>query len=728
MAKLFDVGGGVLGALAGIGLALKQMREDQNKDTLAKATLMQGQGSWEPGSPEAMAAMPWLSRLLGIAPEGGATIGGQSYQFTPYPKLTEEDVRAMGLTTPVTRQIAGPSPFAAIQAGWPLGGPEVLDPGLATFSGAGLTPQQFEAGFQPTSRAVTTEEPIKAFVGMRQGPKERLSFAQEALKTRKTEALERQKLRQSEQADVAKLRSETLSYLGSHGVPIPKEFRMALAQAHTWDAYNAALELMPPEATYTVKDQTGRDITVNAKEYLAFQGEERRAAHDAALERRMIHLTAQGQARLDQPPPRAPSELAKLIQERDALPEDSPYRPAYDDRIQKVSQTASIGSVPGDTVADLFPGRFEHLRGKDVPKTLISGLFKTQSSPDTAAAFQEGLDYLSGAKAPPAGMSKDGMADAAFKRAKLDPQARQALNPNVGVAPAVAKTEALAGPQAEAARVRTEATEAARAPARELRLAVDLAREDRLGKIFNRGPVTAAERLAREQEGLSITAPITDPAAAERLQTRINTNEGQVALSRMTATEDIKVRIAQAGREEQPISPEAMTKLSALLTIRESIDTMREIMSRKGSDPAFLKPLKAYTGPWTGFVTQFLSQPFTSGTPDENRFVTALRNLQREEIRANAGLAQTGSEVAGSIGFIGGRLPTIFNPTDVFMARMQGTDDIVNRNLKLHSVNLQGRAIGRYLADYLKSTSGSTTTLIPSERRGLLRKRLDREE
>ena len=274
----------------------------------------------------------------------------------------------------------------------------------------------------------------------------------------------------------------------------------------------------------------------------------------------------------------------------------------------------------------------------------------------------------------------------------------------------------------------TAASEEARAPAREARLGIEKEREARLQKQFARGPVTAAERLAREQEGLSVTQPITDPASAERLLTRINTNEGQVALARMAATEDIRVRIAQAGREEMPVSKETTDKLDALLTVRHSIDTIREILGRRGNDPTFATQLKQYTGPWTGFVTQYLSQPFTGGDADENALVTALRNLQSQEIRASAGLAQTGTEVARAIGFFQQRLPTIFLPPDVFASRMQGTDDQVNRQLKLQSVNLRGRALGSYLEDYFKKSATPTTTIIPRrQRREGLRKALEEE-
>ena len=618
MAKLGNIGGLLLGILAGLGHAINQRHQEGQQGQLRQMQLLKDSGEFLPASSEesaqARAGQGLFDRFMGGTPPGFFNVGGQLMRFAPAQPLSLDVARPLGLTTQVPREVQEPALFPTLQQ---LGTPalrEQVDPGLATIPSSQFTPETFEQAFQPTTRTVLEEQVAPGLGTFTRKQQQALLLAG---------VKERQKTAQEERSRIKSLKTTLMNDWKQRGIVIPPAYLQKFLQANTDADLMEVIARAPTQITVPVTIE-GRELQVPMADYFKAKTEER------------------GQ------------ENVRISNERLAVSLDNLALSRQREARQET--------------------QFE--RGPIAPEE---------------AAARRRLGKPLGGVLP------------------------QEENAEVG--------EEMLRFRAESTGRTTAAAEEAKAPAREARLSIDKEREARLQKQFVRGPVTAAERLAREQEGISTTLPITDPATADRLLTRISTNEGQVALSRMSATEDIRIKIAQAGREEMPISPEAMTKLSALLTIRDSIDTIREILARNSKDPTLLQ---RFTGPWTGFVTQYISQPFTSGTPDENRFVTALRNLQREEIRANAGLAQTGSEVAGSIGVIGGRLPIIFNPPDVFMARMQGTDDIVNRNLKLQSVNLRGRAIGKYLEESLKGSATPTTTIIPSrERRQLLRDALE---
>jgi hypothetical protein len=204
-----------------------------------------------------------------------------------------------------------------------------------------------------------------------------------------------------------------------------------------------------------------------------------------------------------------------------------------------------------------------------------------------------------------------------------------------------------------------------------------------------------------------LLAPLNTAAEVEKA-TQLNQVYADRARLELEATADLKAKIAGAGREQMPVSKEVTDKVDALLTVKESIATIKGILSRRGADPNFAKGLKQFTGPLQGILTQYLKQPISGDDPDENDFVTALRTLQSQEIRATAGLAQTGSEVERAIGVIGGRLPVLFNPPDVFESRMKAVDSSTNRALQGMAKNLEGRAYGQHIQDYLKPSTGAS--------------------
>jgi Transglycosylase SLT domain len=209
---------------------------------------------------------------------------------------------------------------------------------------------------------------------------------------------------------------------------------------------------------------------------------------------------------------------------------------------------------------------------------------------------------------------------------------------------------------------------------------------------------TAEQRQQTAEERQQMAEQRQQQEFALRQRESMLTPEGRAA----------RVEVAEAQREKMPAPVEAQRQVSSLLTMRKAMDDIQDILKRRGGDPTFAAgmktALKGFTGPIQGFLSTYLRQPFVGEDADENDFVTALRQLTSQEIRASAGLAQTGTEVERAIGFFAGRLPTLSNPAGVFASRLKFLDDIIDRDLEGTARNYQGREYGKFIREEVEKS------------------------
>ena len=157
---------GLAGA-AGLASALEEIQNRRVKEGELQRKLTEGQGEWLPAQGGMGGPLGFFDALFGYNKPGQIGFGGQRYQFQPHPRMTEEDVRGLGLTMPET------TTTPAYEKPLP---PDVQGP-------LELVPEQ----------TTTRDVPLPGFVGQRLDPK-----------TRQALALERFK----EHRDLAKLKEE----------------------------------------------------------------------------------------------------------------------------------------------------------------------------------------------------------------------------------------------------------------------------------------------------------------------------------------------------------------------------------------------------------------------------------------------------------------------------------------------------------------------------------------
>lgn len=123
-----------------------------------------------------------------------------------------------------------------------------------------------------------------------------------------------------------------------------------------------------------------------------------------------------------------------------------------------------------------------------------------------------------------------------------------------------------------------------------------------------------------------------------------------------------KTMVAKSGRAVTPPPVEAVRSLNARVTIMQAANNVRDIVTRR---PELVGPV---SGKWTSIEEALTGM---KNDPDASRLITALRFIRDPDLRANAGLAQTGSEAERATGFFSARQPTAEQNPNVLLNRLE---------------------------------------------------------
>ena len=151
MATAGNVGGLLLGLLAGLGQAMQQRRLEGQQGQLQQMALLKDSGEFLPAtsaeSAQAQAGLGLWDRFRGATPPGFFNVGDQLMRFAPAQPLSLDVARPLGLTSMVPREVAGPSPYQQIL--------QSAAPGTAPFP----VPEMGTPAFtQPTTQTVIEEQ------------------------------------------------------------------------------------------------------------------------------------------------------------------------------------------------------------------------------------------------------------------------------------------------------------------------------------------------------------------------------------------------------------------------------------------------------------------------------------------------------------------------------------------------------------------------------------------
>ena len=248
MATAGNVGGLLLGLLAGLGQAIHQRRLEGQTGQTQRMALLKDSGEFLQATPEessqAQAGLGLLDRFMGRTPPGFFNVGDQLLRFEPAQPLPFDVAKSLGFTTQVPREVQEPSLFSSLQQR--MATPALtgqVDPGLATLPSSGFTPESFAQAFEPTTRTVL-EEQVMPGLG-KFTSKQRQALLLEAAK-------ERHKTGQEERARIKSLKTTLLNDWRQRKIPIPNEFLRKLLEANTESTLAQVIANAPTQLTVKV--------------------------------------------------------------------------------------------------------------------------------------------------------------------------------------------------------------------------------------------------------------------------------------------------------------------------------------------------------------------------------------------------------------------------------------------------------------------------------------------